>query len=177
MNSGKFKSGDLFPTLDVRSSAGEPVAIARPADGRSWLLLLVYRGRHCPLCTQYLETLTTFTARLAAAGIEVIALSADSSNQLTAHLENLNLDFPVHCGLTESQMAMLGLYRSEPRSAEETDHVFPEPGLFVVNANGQTQIVDIANNPFTRPDLEMLVSGLEWLREGGDRYQIGRAHV
>ncbi len=39
-------------------------------------------------------------------------------------------------------------------SAQETDHRFPEPALFVVNPQGVLHLVDIANAPFLRPDLD-----------------------
>lgn len=62
-------------------------------------------------------------------------------------------------------MKSLGLYISHPRSEQETDHPFAEPGLYVINEHGTLQVVDISNNPFVRPDLENLVSGLEWIRK------------
>ena len=62
-------------------------------------------------------------------------------------------------------MKQLGLYISHPRSAEETDHPFAEPGLFVINDSGTVQVVDISNNPFVRPELEALTSGLAWIRK------------
>jgi hypothetical protein len=61
--------------------------------------------------------------------------------------------FPVAYGLSPDQMRTLGLYISEPRSAQETDRPFAEPGLFVVNPEGKVQIVEISNAPFARPDL------------------------
>ncbi len=47
------------------------------------------------------------------------------------------------------QMQELGLYVSIPHSEKETDHLFPEPGLFVINADYQVQDVDISNNPLS----------------------------
>src|SRR5216683_4256925 len=58
---------------------------------------------------------------------------------------------PVGHSLTLDQMRALGLYVSKPRSAQETDRPFPEPGLLVVNSEGKVQIVDISNAPFARP--------------------------
>ena len=72
---------------------------------------------------------------------------------------------PLYYGLTIEQMQQLGLYISYPRSDKETDHPFAEPGLFVVNAEGNVQVVDISNNPFVRPDIEQMYSGLEWIRK------------
>ena len=67
---------------------------------------------------------------------------------------------------------MASFARSAPRSEQETDHNFAEPGLFVINADGQVQVVDQSNNPFARPDLEVLVSGLEWIRKPENNYPI-----
>ncbi|MDG2609875.1 thioredoxin peroxidase, partial [Vibrio parahaemolyticus] len=63
-------------------------------------------------------------------------------------------------------------YISEPRSEKETDHLFAEPGLFVVNSKGQVQLVDISNGPFARPDLEVLLSGLAFIRNPENDYPI-----
>ena len=61
-------------------------------------------------------------------------------------------------------MRALGLYISDPRSAQETDRPFPEPGVFVINAEGNIQILDISNAPFARPDLESLANGIKFIR-------------
>ena len=100
------------------------------------------------------------------------AVSADSKAQLEEHLTRLDVNFPLHYGLTPEQMQELGLYVSLPRSEKETDHNFPEPGLFVVNADRKLQVVDLSNNPFARPDLEIFVSGLEWIRAPENNYPI-----
>lgn len=82
------------------------------------------------------------------------------------------MTFPIAYGLTVSQMEQLGLYISEPRSEKETDHLFAEPGLFVINDKGQLQIVDISNGPFVRPELEVLLSGIGFIRDPNNHYPI-----
>jgi len=62
-------------------------------------------------------------------------------------------------------MRALGLYISEPRSPRETDRPFPEPALFVVNPQGNIQIIDISNAPFARPDLNGVLKGLKFIQE------------
>jgi hypothetical protein len=69
-------------------------------------------------------------------------------------------------------MQTLGLYISNPRSDQETDHPFAEPGLFVINSDGDVQVVDLSNNPFVRPDLLTLVNGLKWIRNPDNNYPI-----
>ncbi len=62
-------------------------------------------------------------------------------------------------------MRRLGLYVSEPRSPQETDRPFPEPGLFVINPDHQLQIIDVSNAPFARPDLASLLDGLKFIQD------------
>ena len=173
MMTSKLHAGDAFPALPVHRQDGEIADISQPADGADWRMVVVYRGRHCPLCTKFLNALAGYRQRLSDIGVGIAAVSADSAEQLDEHQSRLGeVNFPLHYGLTPEQMQELGLYVSIPRSEKETDHLFPEPGLFVINADGQLQVVDYSNNPFARPDLETLVSGLEWIRNPENNYPI-----
>ncbi len=87
-------------------------------------------------------------------------------------MEKLEVSFPICYGLTIAQMQELGLYISTPRSEKETDHPFPEPGVFVINEKGQVQIAEISNNPFVRPELETLASGIAWIKNPENDYPI-----
>ena len=85
------------------------------------------------------------------------------------------LTLPVGHDLSPEQMAALGLWISDPRSPQETDRPFPEPAVFVTNAEGRVQILDISNAPFARPDLESLTNGIAFVREKG--YPIRGTHA
>jgi hypothetical protein len=61
--------------------------------------------------------------------------------------------------------ALLGLYISNPRSPQETDRPFSEPGLFLVNPEGKAQIIDIGNSPWSRPDLANILNGVKIIQE------------
>ena len=172
MNTIKLHAGSEFPALPVRASEDGIVDISKPTGDADWQMVVVYRGRHCPMCTKFLNNLAGYRDRLLGIGIDIAAVSADSKDQLDKHREQLDLNFPAFHGLTREQMQQLGLYISIPRSEQETDHDFPEPGLFVINAEGRLQVVDISNNPFARPDLEVFVSGLEWIRSPENNYPI-----
>jgi len=176
MHTNKIHSGAVFPGLPVQSLDGETVDISKPDGDADWMMIVVYRGVHCPLCTMYLNKLEGLIAGLADIGVDVAAVSADSREQLEAHLEKLDVNYPFYYGLTLEQMTALGLYISVPRSEKETDHLFPEPGVFVINADGHLQVVDISNNPFTRPEPEALLSGLGYIRHPENNYPIRGTH-
>lgn len=170
----KLQAGVKFPDMKVQILNGEMKTLGTPENGHDWKLVVIYRGQHCPICTKYLNQLETVKASFSDAGIDIIAVSGDSKAQLESHLEKLDIDFPIAYGLTIEQMNTLGLYISEPRSEKETDHPFSEPAVFVVNADGEIQIVDISNAPFSRPELVALANGLSFIRE--NNYPIRGTH-
>lgn len=172
MYTNKLHAGAEFPATEVHAEGGTLEDIRTPKGDHDWKLVVVYRGKHCPLCTKYLNQLEHLVGQLGEIGVDVAAVSGDSRAQLEAHREKLEVTFPLYYGLTIEQMQKLGLYISHPRSPEETDHPFAEPGLFVINADGNIQVVDISNNPFVRPELEALVSGLAWIRNPDNNYPI-----
>ena len=172
MTSNKFKAGDLFPVIELPIVNGEKVALGKPHSGADWQMVVVYRGKHCPMCTRYLNEIEKNKAKFLELGISIIAVSADSQEQLNSHMAEVTASYPIAYGLTIEQMQQLGLYISNPRSAQETDHVFAEPGLFIINEHGQLQVIDISNGPFVRPELDGLLAGLGFIRNPENNYPI-----
>ncbi|MEO6032880.1 MAG: redoxin domain-containing protein [Burkholderiaceae bacterium] len=160
MDSRKMSAGTQFPALSWNAASGGRVA---PSEGAGWRLLIVYRGKHCPLCKSYLNTLDEMLEAFQAARIAVATVSADTREKAEAEVAECGWKFPVGYGLTVEQMRELGLYISDPRSPQETDRAFAEPGLFVINPGGQVQMIDISNAPFVRPDLKSLLQGLKFV--------------
>ena len=160
--STKLRAGADMPTLALPKVGGGDVKIG----GRSgWQVVVVYRGKHCPLCRKYLKTLDGLLDEFKAAATTVVAISGDPKEKAETEAVEEGWRFSVGYGLTTTQMRTLGLYISEPRSAQETDQPFPEPGLFVVNPDGKAQIIDISNAPFARPDLSAILAGVKFIRE------------
>ena len=172
MTTNKFKAGDLFPVIELPTLGGNSIELGTPQHGADWRLVAVYRGKHCPMCTRYLNELEALKDKFLQIGVDIAAVSADSEAQASAHMADLSVSFPIAYGLTIEQMQQLGLYISHPRSARETDHPFAEPGLFVINDKGQVQVIDISNGPFVRPELNVLLSGLTFIRNPENNYPI-----
>ena len=168
----KLNAGSRFPDISVTDLEGNNVVLGQPQGDASWQMVVVYRGKHCPLCTKYLNELEAFRERLVELAVDIVAVSADSREQLLAHSEKLEVGFPLTYGLSQEQMQTLGVYISLPRSEQETDHNFSEPALFVVNEEFNIQVVDYSNNPFVRPDLGPLISGIEWIRNPDNNYPV-----
>lgn len=172
MSDHKPIAGKKFPSMVVPTLVGADVDLSAPATPGGWRLVVVYRGKHCPICTRYLKELNSVVPDLAALGVDLVAVSADPLAKAQAHLADVKPDYHVAYGLSVDQMQTLGLYISEPRSEAETDRPFAEPGLFLVNADGKLQFVAIANAPFARPDLASLVQGIGFIKDPANDYPI-----
>ncbi|XQW86310.1 redoxin domain-containing protein [Thalassotalea piscium] len=164
----KLTMGSIFPLIEATLLDGTTVNLGKAHNGADWQMLVVYRGKHCPLCVRYLNLLEEHQDALKAIGVSVSAVSADTKEQLIENMDKLTITFPIAYGLTESQMKQLGLYISAPRSEQETDHNFAEPALFVINDEGILQAINIANTPFLRPELDVVVRGLTFVRSQND---------
>lgn len=154
--------GEELPSLSWSTAGGGELNLNNEGG---WRILVVYRGRHCPLCRRYLNELQQLMSEYQDAGIFVAALSADPRERAEAQVVEQGWTFPVGYDLTPEEMRQLGLFVSAPRSPEETDRPFAEPGVFVLNPESQLQIVDISNAPFARPDLRTLLQGITFVAQ------------
>lgn len=154
----------IFPEIYVKDKGDQKVLLGEKRKD-SWKIVVVYRGRHCPICTKYLNEFSEYKDFLRDINVEIVAVSADSEKQLLEHEKELNTFYNIYYGLKTEDMKKLGLYVTYPRSKEETDHNFSEPGLFVINENNEVQILELATNPFVRPDILQLLKGIKWMRE------------
>jgi len=158
----KLAAGAAMPELRWAKVGGGETGTG---DSAGWRLLVVYRGRHCPLCKKYLKALDGLLEDFRALGVAVNAVSADPKEKAEADVAEFGWRFPVGYDLSIPQMAALGLYVSAPRSPQETDRPFAEPGLFLINPAGQAQLIDISNAPFSRPDLASILHGAKIIQE------------
>ena len=177
MNNFKSAAGETFPAIIVSDTKGGEINLSEPTMPHDWRVVVVYRGKHCPICTRYLTEFNAMVPKLSELGIDLVAVSADTQEKAKTHMRDVEPAYPVGYGLSVGQMQQLGLYISEPRSPEETDRAFAEPGLFVINDKGQLQVVDISNAPFARPNLESLVMGLGFIRNPDNNYPIRGTYV
>ncbi|MCW5770574.1 MAG: redoxin domain-containing protein [Rhodospirillaceae bacterium] len=161
----KLAAGAAMPEISLDKVGGGTVTIGGGRDG--WQLIVVYRGRHCPICKRYLTGLKDLIDGYAQANTTVVAISADPQEKADAFMAEIQPNFPVGYGLSVPDMRRLGLYVSNPRSPQETDRPFAEPGLIVINPQGQAQIVDFSNAPFARPDLAAILNGIKIVQERG----------
>lgn len=176
MTNSKPLVGQAFPKITLSRLGGGTVELGTPANGHDWQMIVIYRGKHCPICTRYLKELEEIAPELSRIGVDVVAASADPEDRAAHQTGEAGVSFPVGIGLGVDEMRSLGLYVSDPRSAEETDRPFAEPGLFVVNGAGKLQVVDISNAPFARPALSSMLMGLNFIKNPANNYPVRGTH-
>lgn len=172
----KIAPGKAFPEITLPLLGGGEADISKPSGDHDWKLVVVYRGKHCPLCTNYLAHLNQLRDGFSKIGVDVIAISTDSEARALAQMEDVNPNYPVGYGLTLDQARELGLYISGVRNGMDVEAPFAEPGLFVVNDEGNLQLVDTSNVPFARPDLQSVLNGLTWLRSQTTKFPVNGTH-
>ena len=153
--------GKPMPEITVETLGGG----TRALHGEGWKAVVVYRGAHCPLCRKFLGELEGLKDDYASAGVELVAVSADDAARAAPFIEETGFSSDVGVGLSVADMRRLGLHVSDPRSPEEAPAPFAEPGLFVVNARGELQIVDRSNAPFSRPDMKAVLNGITFVQD------------
>lgn len=167
-----LQAGQLFPNVEVPNLAGGSINIGKPEGNFDWKMVVVYRGKHCPICTNLLIEINQNLVELNSLNIDVVAVSADSIDSAREQMNDVKPSFPIGYNLSIEQMKNLGLFISEPRLGMNVKEPFAEPALFVINEKGNVQIIDISNVPFTRPNIDLLMMGLKFIRNITEQYPV-----
>lgn len=154
--------GNVAPSLEVTTVGGETWKLWE-SNPRNYTMVVFYRGLHCPLCAEYLRDLESKLDRFIQLGIEAIAISGDSEERAEASKEKWSLSkLRLGYDLTRKAMQQWGLYVSKGELSEEPDY-FNEPGLFLIQPDGILFFAAVNNAPYGRPDLNTLLSGLDYV--------------
>lgn len=142
-------------TVDLVGGGRFDLAAEKPEN---FTMVVFYRGYHCPLCKAYLQKLNGLVGQSEQAGVSVIALSMDGAERASKSAEEWALpDLRIGYGLSEATARAWGLYISKAIRDGEAE-VFSEPGLFWIRPDGRLYLIDISNMPWSRPDVEFLLS-------------------
>ena len=160
----KLIAGSAMPEITLPTVSGGQAKIGGAKDRCQ--MIVVYRGLHCPICKSYTAKVEALKDKFDELDTDILFVSADNAEKAKSFATEVDLNLPVAYGISLAQMRKLGLYVSDPRPTE-TDLPFPEPGLFVINEQGQLHIVDISNAPFVRPDPELIIRGITHIKKNG----------
>lgn len=128
-------------------------------------LIVVYRGQHCPLCQKQLETIADSLEMFRDRKIEVIAVSCDDHEKAEQSCKEWDIEgVPLAYGLPIEEAQRWGLYVSTAIKDAEP-HLFSEPGMFLINREGEIQAIWIQSVPFARPRIEDVLDAVDFIEK------------
>ncbi|ANM30650.1 alkyl hydroperoxide reductase [Acidobacteria bacterium Mor1] len=152
------------PELSVETVGGGRFVLAERKP-QHFTMLVFYRGLHCPLCRKQLQELESMLPDFRAAGIEPVAVSANTRELAERSVEEWELKgLTVGYGLSLEDADRWGLFVSAAVKDTEPER-FTEPGLFFVRPDGTLYASSVQTMPFARPPAKNLLSFLQFVIE------------
>lgn len=155
-----IKPRQPVPPFEVDIVGGGRWRLSEQAP-RSFTMIVVYRGLHCPICKGYLADLDRRLDALDQRGVGVVAASSDGRDRAERAKADWGLDrLTLGYGLGIDAGRKWGLYVSGAiREGEPTQ--FLEPGLFLVRPDRTLYWASIQTMPFARPRFDDVVAALD----------------
>lgn len=160
-----IKPGTQVPSLALELTIGAQYELSKQ-DPDNFTLVLMYRGKHCPVCKKQLTELGGKLDEFTKRGINCVAASMDSKERaMVTHEEWETHDLPIAYGMSEDTAREWGLYISQGRKDSDEPEMFSEPGMFLVRPDGSLYYASIQNSPFARPPFDELLEGIDYVLE------------
>jgi len=130
-----------------------------------FLMLVFYRGYHCPICKSYLEKLNGLLDDASNLGVSVFTISGDTRERASKSRAEWDIDdLGLGHGMTVDQMNDWGLYVSASIKEEEPDF-FGEPGLFLIRPDQTLYYAAYNSMPMGRPDPKEVIEFVKFALE------------
>lgn len=132
--SGKgLPAGQRIDSVEIADIDGEPYQI-----GQAWsektALIVFYRGGWCPYCNFQLRELAKKHEQLEAAGLQVVAISADTADKAATTLAQFNIPFPI---LSDPKLIAHEAFNVVLQVDDERLEWYKSKGLFLKDWSGQ----------------------------------------
>ncbi|MEM7688135.1 MAG: peroxiredoxin-like family protein [Pseudomonadota bacterium] len=159
--------GSPVPELKLPLTIGAQYHLSKQSP-ENFTLVVFYRGYHCPICRSQLKELGQKLDQFTERGVNVVAVSMDPEERAMKIDEKWDTgDVPLAYGMSEESAREWGLYVSDGREDSDETPVFSEPGLFLVRPDGTLYFASVQNAPFTRPPLDELIQGIDYVLKAG----------
>ncbi|MFK7997238.1 MAG: peroxiredoxin family protein [Granulosicoccus sp.] len=153
-----IKPADPFPPIEFTMMSGETERLS-DNNGR-WTVLIVYRGDHCPRCKTYIARLHELADGYAEREVDLRLASMDPEHIARRTIDENGWNLPVAHSLSVEQCQTLALYLTDHEPGAELTGPYAEPGLYLINPEGLTQVIATSNSPSVRPDLDVVLDGI-----------------
>ncbi|MGJ8592962.1 MAG: peroxiredoxin-like family protein [Aquaticitalea sp.] len=129
---------------------------------KNFTMLIVYRGKHCPVCKKYLEELQTKVSKFTELGVNFIAISSDTEEKAKATYKDWDIDdIPLGYEFPIEEARKWGLFISS--GIKEEPEQFVEPGLFLIRPDQTLYAESIQSMPFARPEFDDILKAIKFV--------------
>jgi peroxiredoxin len=155
------------PPLSVPLVGGGRFDIAaEPAE--RFILVLFYRGLHCPICRTYLGDLEAKLPEFAKRGVSVVAVSSDVAERAERSkqewkLPNLRLGYGLPLEVARSWGLYISTSRGMTSAGVEEPPLFSEPGLFLIRPDRTLYFGNVQTMPFARPHFADVLNAIDFV--------------
>ena len=153
-----IKPADAFPAITFKGVNGDDEQLTSLKG--HWVMLIVYRGDHCPRCKTYIAKLHELVPGYTERDVHIRLASTDPKEVAQRTISENGWTLPVAHSLQPDEARQLSLYLTDHTADSELDGQYAEPGLFLINPEGITQVIATSNSPSVRPDLEVVLDGI-----------------
>jgi len=156
----------VVPDLTVPLVGGGHWSLADQTPDQ-FTLIVVYRGLHCPICSNYLADLNRKLDDFDSRGVKVLVVSSDAEERAMEAQEKWGLThLTLGYGLSLESARQWGLYVSSGRgktsAGVEEPPFFAEPGLFLTRPD-RTLYFATQTMPFARPSFGDILKAIDFV--------------
>ena len=167
----KLATRQPVPNLSVSTLDGPTWALDQQAV-ENFTMVVFYRGLHCPKCKLSLTELNRKAGEFAELGVGIIAVSCDDEDRARTARDDWKLhNLTIGYGLSIDDARAWGLYISTSNGVTsigvEEPELFCEPGLFVIQPDGNLYMTAIQSMPFARPLFAEVAPAIKFVLEKG----------
>lgn len=156
-----LKVGDTAPEFALASSTGGSLSLKTVLVGGPVALVFVRSADWCPFCRNQLKDLESARSDIAAAGLQLVAISYDSPATNTAAAEKLGLKFPL---LSDVGSKVIDAYGIRNHEAKGRGEGIPHPVVFIVDGAGVIRAKLARESYRERPESAELIAAARALR-------------
>jgi len=162
-----IKIGVEIPSAQIKDIDGSEIDIKEITKNKKSIIVF-YRGGWCPYCNLHLSELQAVEADLLKLGYNIIAISMDKVENLSASVEKHNLNYKLYSDFKANACKAFGIaFKVEineinklksfnidlEASSGEAHHILPVPSVFIIDENG------IVKFEYVNPNYKERISG------------------
>lgn len=161
-----LKPAMAAPPLSLNLASGEAWSLAETTP-KALDLLAFYRGDFCPYCRDFIRALEAREAQFQSRGIDLTAISMDPAQLAQKSVADWGLNkVKVAYGLSLETARAWRIFVTT-RQSEDSLVTFNEPAIVFVTPGKTIYAMMLQSIPCGRPDLDNLLSGMDFLAEHG----------